>query len=312
MIVTATFVLSLDLEMAWGSWRGVPFERDAFAAEPEVARRLDAVAVELRTPFTWAVVGAIEGLCESDLAEFDQESPVNAAFGDSWRAPEIPTVGLVRQDPSAWLSPGLIPELAASSARHEIASHTFFHGLPPTRREMTIDLDRHSKAVAGMGATTLVFPGDRIDPTVVAGTAISCYRGLVNRPWFRPHGRPRGFGKVIHLLEQGLGISAPLATVQCGNPIVLGSSAILTLRYGMRRKLPTALMRRRLRASIDRAIASNGIFHLWTHPWNLALHGSDAFDLLAEALQVVASRRDLGDIEVLTMADVARRACSTP
>jgi hypothetical protein len=41
------------------------------------------------------------------------------------------------------------------------------------------------------------------------------------------------------------------------------------------------------------------------------LDGSEAFDLLADAFHVVSSRRDLGDIEVLTMADVARRACPT-
>jgi hypothetical protein len=51
------------------------------------------------------------------------------------------------------------------------------------------------------------------------------------------------------------------------------------------------------------------MFHLWTHPWNLSIPGSDAFELLADALGEVADRRDRGDLDVVTMAEAARRAC---
>ena len=307
--MSGTFVLSLDLEMAWGSWSTGKFDPSVFAAEPEVARRLDRIAVERRLPFTWAVVGAIVGFDTSTLRDLPEDAPITEILTEPPAlADAVPTVGMVRGDLAAWVSPGLIPELAASAAGHEIASHTFFHSLPTSSAAMADDLERLRRAVPGLEPTTLVFPRDRVDAAVVRDSPIACYRGLVERPWFQDRGRPHGVGKVLHLMEQGLGSPAPLASVRCGDPVIITSSALLTLRHGIRRLLPARQLRHRLHRSVEGAIKAGGIFHLWTHPWNLAIPGSDAFDLLAETLEHVAERRDRGDLEVLTRGEASRRA----
>jgi hypothetical protein len=61
---------------------------------------------------------------------------------------------------------------------------------------------------------------------------------------------------------------------------------------------------------LDDAVEQGGIYHLWTHPWNLAIPGSDAFELLVEVLQRAATLRDQGDIDVLTMDQACRRAAA--
>ena len=76
---------------------------------------------------------------------------------------------------------------------------------------------------------------------------------------------------------------------------------------GWAKCLPVRFRVRKVRNGLKRAIATSRVFHLWTHPFNLA---SDPDRLLAGIEQIfrdVADMRERGEIENLTMRQVVER-----
>ena len=155
--------------------------------------------------------------------------------------------------------------------------------------------------------STIVYPRDGVDLVgALPGAGVTQYRDRPVAAYYRP-GRSAAVARVRHSLDQALGRPAGLAGVRSGAAKGFSSSGLLTLRYGARRRIPLPALRRRFLTPLDDAVRRGGIYHLWTHPWNLAIPGSDGFGLLAEVLHRAATLRDRGDIEVLTMDQVCRR-----
>jgi hypothetical protein len=304
------FILSLDLELAWGSWRRAAFPVDAFAGGSAIARRIDALCRELRLPATWAVVGALHDLSIEELGDLPPEASVSELRPHlgPYREP-LPTVGRVTSAPHAFLDPQLVRELAASPAHHEIATHTYFHAIPTTAHGMRTDVEACRSALpSGTPVRTVVYPRDAVcHVDALAAAGIDQYRAPGVAAYFRQTGRPRGWGRIAHTLDQALGRRAPLADVATGPVTAVASSGILTLRHGVRRHIPARALRRRYLCPLDDAVRTRRIYHLWTHPWNLALPGSDTFELLGDILVRAAELRERGDIDVLTIAQLADR-----
>lgn len=305
------FVLSLDLELAWGSWRRTDIPAQAFAGGAHYARRLDAIARERRLAFTYAVVGSLAGLTLGMLEAADPDDGVDTLFpGLGPYAQGLPSVRQVRASPECWLAADLVDELRTSPAGHDIGSHSFFHVTPATRAAMANDVTACADAVmGGQPVASYIFPRDAIAEVAGLGDAgVRIYRGPVEAWYRRRQGTPHGLAdRIAHTLVQAAGCPTSLAHVRAGSPAEITSSGILTLRTGVRRRIPLAALRRRFLRPLERAAATGGIYHLWTHPWNLALPGSDAFELLAEVLHRAADLRDRGDLEVATMRDLAAR-----
>lgn len=305
--MAGTFTLSLDVEMAWGSWRATDPAWEAVRREPEMVERIDSLCRQFDISATWAVVGAIEGLDPVDLeAHLGTEPVARALAPDINLAEPVPTVAAIKRDPAAWVAPGMTDVLVRSDARHELASHTYFHAVPASAQDMALDFALVRRAIPAV-RETFIFPRDRVDPALLTVAPIRCFRGTIERPWFREHGKANGMGRIAHTIEQVVGWPAPLGAVRPGHPVAITSSTFFTLRRGLRRRIPASSIRARMRRTLDRAASDGGLFHLWSHPWNFAIDGSDALELLGETFEVVANRRDRGDIEVLTMGEVAAR-----
>lgn len=307
---SATFTLSADVEMAWGSWRDGHWPWEAFASEPDIVRRLDDLAVSLDTPITFGVVGALAGADFDRLDQIDPALGVDAAFPDlagGYLPGSVPTVGQVLLRPEAWLNATVVDRLRFSSARHEICSHTFFHTLPRSADRMPADVAATRQAVGDV--SSLIFPQDSLGfVESLPASGLNAYRGTGESAYMRSQGRPRHIGRMVHLLEQAVGRPAPLAQVQPGRATCLTTSAYLTLRTGVRRRIPVTALRRRFITPLHDAVRRSGNYHLWTHPWNLALPGSDGFDLLAEVLLTAAELQRRGDLRVCTMSKLAEGA----
>lgn len=303
----ATFTLSLDVEMAWGSWRDGTWPWEAFEAEPEIVRRLDALATSLRTPFTFGVVGALAGGQIERLRAADPALGVDAAFPElagGYHRGTVPRIGQVLACPDAWFDSTVVDLLRASSAGHEVCSHTFFHALPRSADRLPADIEAGCRATGEV--STLIFPRDAVDFTgALPRAGIRVYRGTGESAYLRGRGKPRHVGRVRHLLDQALGRPAPLARVLPGPVTCLTTSAFLTLRTGVRRRIPARILRKRFIEPLHDAVRDGRNYHLWTHPWNLALPGSDGLDLLAEVLGAAAALQDRGDLKVRTMSQLA-------
>ena len=306
----AAFTLSLDVELAWGSWRRGSFSMDTFAGDSQMSRRLDARCRELRLPATWAIVAATFDLDKDELEAMPPETSVAAlrpSLGPYDDA--LPTVGRVLAAPDAFLDPELVHELSSSPAGHELGTHTYFHANAAVPSVLVADVNACRAATpSGSPVRTIVFPRDAVrHVSALPAAQIDQYRAPGAARYFQGSGKPAGWGRVAHTIEQFVGRPAPLVELRPGNPVAVPSSGVLTLRYGIRRRIPIRSVRRRYLRPLDHAVRTGGVYHLYTHPWNLALAGSDAFELLGDVLDRAAELRDRGDIEVLTIGGLAAR-----
>jgi hypothetical protein len=65
---------------------------------------------------------------------------------------------------------------------------------------------------------------------------------------------------------------------------------------------------RRARAGLDAAVSKGGVFHLWTHPFNLASDPAYLTSWLEDVVMEAVRRRDQGLLTIDTMAGIAERA----
>lgn len=304
------FLLSLDLEMAWGSWQRQRFPRETFAAEPDIAAALDDLAVEQRAPFTFGVVGALAGLVERDFNQLDPDATVDAAvpaLEGRYASGSLPTVRQVLASPGQWFAGPTVRRLRDSPAAHELCSHTFFHALPSSARDMIDDI-AETRSTVSPELSSLIFPRDRLHfLEALSSAGVDTVRGTGESRYFRQTGKPCRLGRLAHLADQVVGRPAPLSKVHTGRPVQVTTSAYLTLREGVRRKIPMASLRRRFLTPLWRARDSGGMYHLWTHPWNLAVPRSDAMSLLTEVVVEAARLRDAGDLQILTIEQARQR-----
>jgi len=77
--------------------------------------------------------------------------------------------------------------------------------------------------------------------------------------------------------------------------------------HGLRRVIPATRRVRRALRGLDAAVRRRQVFHLWTHPTNLADETEAMFGGLREILERVAGLRAQGVLTVMSMATLAAR-----
>jgi len=286
-------VVSVDAELGWGFHDLA----DPPTARVENARRgwrtLADLCERYDVPATWAVVGH---LFLDDCDGFHADHPA----GPGW----------FRHERTAWadrpdlrFGPSLLTRLLESSLNHDIGCHTFSHMLfgECSRAVAAAELDRFRTLAAesGIEATSFVFPRNAVGHReLLADRGFTCYRSA------RP--TPTVAGK---LLRARAVRSVELVTPSVDEYGLVDLPPSLFL-FGFEDRL------RRLASSfvgdpvvayahrgIDRAAATDGVFHLWLHPNNLL--GDAETDRVERVFSYLDDRRDAVDIE--TMAGVAQR-----
>lgn len=182
------------------------------------------------------------------------------------------------EDPSAYES------ILLSSTRQEIGVHTYSHLYADEVTEVTFEADIE-KCLKVLGSshhpTTFVFPKNR-----------EGHFSLLQRLGFRSY---RGGQRVV---------GAPIKNSGLWN--------IRPVYYVDQKSLQAVHLIQRF---IDVCISRGAVFHLWTHPWSLAIGGkvdkmaSDVFDPI---LGYVAEKRAAGILSVSTMGELSNFMGSLP
>jgi peptidoglycan/xylan/chitin deacetylase (PgdA/CDA1 family) len=314
----ATFVLSLDTELIWGSFHhtspaefeaGYPNERRTIRAILELLERYEISA-------TWAVVGHLFlERCErndSGLAHPELVHPKQSFWGEDWYSRD--PCSSHGHDP-LWYGPDILDLIQGAKVRQEIGSHSFAHpryGDREFTREAAIsDLDACLAAARARGIElrSFVFPGNSEGyHRLLQERGFRAYRGIGPEEG-RIRDLPARLQRPVRLATQVLG-TAPLV----GRPVEslpglwdIPASMLLLTRTGLRRLNTHAARLRKVRAGIAAARRSRSVFHLWTHPWNLADDPGFHMAVLREILEDVARHRDGGHIKVETMGAMAER-----
>lgn len=308
------FTLSLDFELVWGSRDLEPntamLERQCRVTREQVFSPLLTMLDDLGIRATWATVGHLFMARSRPDVYADQIAPTHTWLSQPWFS-KIPR-GDEHTSP-AWFGRSLVQRLIA--AGQEVGSHSFSHpifGDPGCSRE-TADADL-ARVVAeaqelGLKLKSFVFPRNvpgHVD--LLRKHGFTCWRPP-EPAWYRRAGLPHAAGRALHLAEVVAAAVPPTVLPsrdEHGLWCVPGSAVFLPAD-GIRRVVPISRRVQRSQAGTQRAARRREIFHLYIHPINFASAPGPMLAGFREVLEHAARLRDRGELDILSMGDIAER-----
>lgn len=312
--MSGSFTLSVDVEGLWGLFFVRSYVEEPSAAEAgrrALPRMLELLA-ERRMKATFAFVGHLFlDRCGPWKGAPHPEAPRPrySWYDRDWYADD--PGGDERSHP-LWYARS--QALAAAAAGHDVGAHGFVHAILDAA---SVGADVADAEFAGAQAAardaglpplrSFVFPQNVVGHVGrLAPAGFSCYRESDGGRGARA-GPPGGLKRARNLAAHALA-AAPFvgkASRRADGVVAVPSSFPLLGREGLRKAVTRGARVARVEKGLDAAAAEGALLHVWTHPHAFA--SDDAFGDLAAVLDAVARRRDKGDVEVLTMAEVADR-----
>jgi peptidoglycan/xylan/chitin deacetylase (PgdA/CDA1 family) len=315
--VTGTFSITFDTELIWGSFDSMTpsaFERRYPDVRGTIARMLSLLE-RYEVAATWAVVGHVflrscsrgpSGLTHEELTV----RPRQRWRPGDWYASDP---GTDRDRDHLWYGDDIVDALLATRTPQEIGCHSFSHALfgdpDLTRAAVDADLDACLAEARHRGVTlrSFVFPRNAEGHhEALKAHGFVAFRGA-DPAWHAA--LPGALGRGAHLVDQAIGLAPPVSQPSERLPGLwnIPGSALLIHRTGLRRAIPMASRVRKARAGLRRAAATGGVFHLWTHPFNLASDPAFMLASLDAILREATTARDQGDIAIESMGAIADR-----
>ncbi len=303
-----TFVLSLDTELAWGSFDRSLSPRLLRAARWEnregIPRLLD-ILCRHRISATWAFVG--HAMLDHCSGHSDLESVRYGWYADDW----------FKNDPISdetrhpeWYGRSSFLRVRRASFRQEIGMHSFSHvifGDPGTPRRRAVQEFLACRELADkfqVDGDVFVFPRNSVgylDELRHAGFRVFRAPDLSR---FRVHRNL--LNKTLGVLSDVFAISPLLVEPYMDSGLVaLPGSLMLRSCDRWRSLIPPRMRHARIMKGIDICIREGGIFHLWFHPINLFCRQREMFDLLEACFSRLSTLRDRGDLQIMTMGECA-------
>lgn len=300
--MAATFILSLDCEGKWGMadhltadhhrWLTTARLRDAYA-------RILALFAEHRIDATFAFVQAFL-LSPAEQRDHDELFQDHEIEGRNWLAAFRHAQADGNME--GWSLPELL-DMVQEHGGHEIGCHGFSH-LPLAESMVTASVMNHELAAAATVAAakkltleTFVYPRNLVGhPAELGKHGYTGYRGRLPVP-------TGVLGRAANLLSEFNVAQRPQPQVpaQTGRIVTIPSGFFFNWRFGARRHVPEAVTAWRWTRMLDKAVAHDGVVHLWLHPHNI-ISAPSTFDVLARVLANVAQLRDRGLLEIETQS----------
>jgi hypothetical protein len=217
------------------------------------------------------------------------------------------------QDP-LFYGDDIMDALLGASTRQEIGCHSFVHAPmdDPALSEDMVRADllacRRIALERGIQLQSFVFPRNRIAHLpVLKELGFVAFRGR-DTTW---HQNLAGLpGRAARLLDQASAATPPVAVPRQELPGLwnIPGSMLLMHRSGLRRAVPARTRIAKAHAGLRAAIRHGAVFHLWTHPFNLASDARFMLGVLERILERAADLRQHGLIRIEPMAAIAARA----
>jgi len=306
--MSGTFVLSLDTELAWGSFDKRLRPELVRAAQWEnregIPRLLDLLCRH-RISATWAFVG--HATLDHCSGHPDMEPVSYDWYSGDWFQHDPASDELRHPE---WYARSCFLKVLGAPYPQEIGFHSFSHvifGNPGTPRKRAIQEFAACRAIArefGIQGDAFVFPRNR------AGF-LHELREAGFRTFRAPDGarfrtRRDAVNKALGVLADFVALTPLLVAPHLDHGLVgLPGSLMLRAMDGWRRIIPLRSRRARIMKGIDGCIREGGIFHLWLHPINLYREREKMFELVEECCERVSLLRDRGDLRVATMGEFA-------
>lgn len=303
------FILSLDVELAWGMRGDRSFFRD-FEREREIIKKILKLLERYNIKATWAIVGHLflEGCKQKNGVKHSEIIRPKYKWLDSdWF--DIDPCSDINKD-SLWYGKDIIAYIKKCATFQEVGSHTFSHiivgdeGCSKECFSSELQASKKSAEKEGINLESFVFPQNKIDHLdVLKDHGFITFRG-VDENWYRSFHKT--LKKIAHFMDNYFMIQpqAVLPKIEGGILNIPGSYFYVHKR-GWAKFLPVSFRVKKSIFGIEKAVKQKKIFHLWFHPFNIA---SDEIGLLAgleEIFKFVADEIKKGNIDNLTMGELA-------
>ena len=303
-------VVSLDLELAWGSFDhqyGEPLLARARWTHDEGVPRLLALLCRHQLRATWATVGVVMEDRLPDVSGLDEVAYPH--FPKPWFT-YVPEGG-GEADAPAWFGASLLRMIAAAKPEQELAFHSYSHvdfgapGTSPVRVQQELRACRELAERHGFAGRSFVFPRNscgHVDALAAAG--FTSYRSPDELP-VAVHSRK--LRSAVALAADVLAWRPKVVRPRIeGDIVAIPGSLMVRHAGGWRRHIPDRLRARRLRSGLQELCAQKaGVFHVWLHPENLYDGRPRIENVLADFFAEVADLVDRGRIRCATMGDIA-------
>lgn len=308
------FILSLDTELAWGSAHGSNLSQrlNLFRETRTCIDRLINLLEKYQIHATWAMVGhlfldqcqAIKGIKHPEIIR-----PQYLWHTLDWFVND-PCTSLT-EDP-IWYGLDIVKKILNCSIKQEIGCHSFSHvrvGEPGCSREVflsEIHACQEEARKLKIDLKSFVFPRNSIAfIDVLANTGFLAYRGIFRQ--FDSH-LPNVLAKIYRIFDQFVPIPPPVVLPKKDHRIWnIPASYFFPITNQSILKIARIPRKWKILNGIRKAKDTRRIFHLWFHPFNLALNPNKLLSDLECIFQEVYRLRDSGKLENLTMGEMAER-----
>lgn len=304
-----TVVISLDLELAWGTfdlyYNDDLLKMSRWTHDVGVPNLLDHLTGN-GVSATWAVVGA---MMQSSLPDVSGLPEVRYRhFPKPWFS-YVPRTGDESTHPE-WFGASLVEKIRKATPEQEIGFHAFSHvpfGWPGMTRERAIaeyDLCARTARALGISTTSFVFPRNLVAYLKeMRDAGFACFRDVDELSIGFANPKLKSLWMV---LADFLGLSPPVVEPSFkGGLVSIPGSLMIRYTSGWRKYLPDAVRLRRLRKGLDRVRREGGVFHVWFHPENLYPEWPRLENVVARFLEELGVLVRSGDLRCLTMGQLA-------
>jgi len=276
----ASFVLSIDLELAWGVWDKLNSTNVQKIIDTErlVCENLLNIFDDNEMPVTWAVVAALLDNKNKMMGNLNQK---------------------------AWYAPDILDNILNSKTKHLIASHSYAHKEFNTcsNEEIIEDFEKSIFFLKSFNINTdvFIFPRNNVfHLDVLKKFNFKTYRSI-DQSWSKKvYKYNKLLGKISNLIDKVI----PIKTNSV-SPLIdkfglteVPTSILLISNNGIRSIVTNYSMFKKIKDGIDLAISQNECFHIWFHPSNFYYQTNKQFDLLKKIINYVNLKREQGLIEV--------------
>ena len=295
------FVISMDLELGWGfilnpEHKTIKLLRN----DPQYGRGAIELLLNLfqrhNVPATWAAVGHLFLEQGEGKKRIPRELP---QFEEGWLNWDFYSQIC---DSPLFSAPDIIEKISNSQVNHEIGLHSFFHipfsACSQAVARLEVELGMNSARKRGIIPQSFVFPENyvaQLDTLKEQGIAV--YRGNIPRLCNE---------RTNALIRKAAGA---INKVTPPSVIPLYKNGIWEIPGSMSFDdplMPFTLLPR-AKIGLKRTVQANNVFHVWLHPWSLLMR-KGVLDDLEAFLAYVSQERDKGNLQVMTMGDLATEA----
>ena len=308
-MIRPTVVISLDLELSWGSF-DLSYNDELLkmgrwthdVGAPNLLNHLTRNGLSA----TWAIVGAMMRRSLPDISALPEVRYPH--FRKPWFS-YIPKDGNEQTHPE-WFGASLVERIRNATPAQEIGFHSFSHvpfGERGMTRERAIAEYRCCAELArelGIPKSSFVFPRNSVAYLPELREAgFNCFRDVDRLPVRFSN---RMLNSLAMIWSDFAGTSPCMVEPSLKEGIVsIPGSLLIRYAAGWRKFIPDSSRLRRLRKGLERVRQRRGVFHVWFHPENLYAEWPRVENVVARFLEELGALVRNGDVRCLTMGQLA-------